>query len=69
MTQTEREPADAGADGGAATVGVVAALAGFLPPALLTLLPWLHPHPALGAGPVLALPLFLLAAVQALGYR
>ena len=49
--------------------GRLAALAGFLPPALLALLPLLHPHPALGAGPVLALPLFLLAAVQAAGYR
>jgi ankyrin repeat protein len=45
------------------------ALAGFVAPIALTLLPLLHPHPALGAGPVLALPLFLLAAVQALGYR
>jgi ankyrin repeat protein len=46
-----------------------AALAGFLPPLLLTLVPLAHPHPALGAGPLLALPLFLLAAVQAAGYR
>ena len=64
MTQPERDPAD-----GAANVGAVAALSGFLPAMLLTLAPWLHPHPALGAGPLLALPLFLLAAVQALGYR
>lgn len=44
-------------------------LAGFLVPIALTLSPLLHPHPALGAGPLLALPLFLLAAVQLLGYR
>jgi ankyrin repeat protein len=49
--------------------GRLAALAGFLPAVALALLPLLHPHPALGAGPVLALPLFLLAAVQAAGYR
>lgn len=46
-----------------------AAVAGFLPPIALTLLPLLHSQPALGAGPILALPLFLLAAVQAAGYR
>jgi ankyrin repeat protein len=45
------------------------ALGGFLAPIALTLLPLLYPHPALGAGPILALPLFLLAAVQMLGYR
>jgi len=64
MTQAERDPAEGAAGGGAA-----AALLGFLPAVLLTLLPLLHPHPALGVGPVLALPLFVLAAVQALGYR
>jgi ankyrin repeat protein len=64
MTRPEREPTE-----GAANVGATAALLGFLPAMLLTLAPWLHPHPALGAAPLLALPLFLLAAVQALGYR
>jgi ankyrin repeat protein len=59
MTPTERS------DG----AGRLAAPAGFLPPLLLSLLPLLHPHPAFGAGPLLALPLFLLAAVQAAGYR
>jgi ankyrin repeat protein len=43
-------------------------VAGFLLPAALTALPALHPHPALGAGPLLALPLFLLAVVRAAGY-
>ncbi|MBB5207979.1 ankyrin repeat domain-containing protein [Chiayiivirga flava] len=64
MTQAERDPAE-----NAAGVGAAAALFGFLPALLLTLLPLLHPHPALGLGPVLALPLYVLAAVQALGYR
>ena len=64
MTQPERDAAD-----GAANVGAATALFGFLPAVLLTLAPLLHPHPALGAGPLLALPLFVLAAVQALGYR
>jgi ankyrin repeat protein len=47
----------------------LAAFAGFVPAVVFALLPLVHPHPALGAGPVLALPLFLLAAVQAAGYR
>jgi ankyrin repeat protein len=49
--------------------GALARFAGFAPPVLLTLLPALELHPALAAGPLLALPLFLLAAVQAAGYR
>jgi ankyrin repeat protein len=61
MTTAEREPD--------AMVRWPAAVAGFLPPIALTLLPLLHPHPALALGPVLALPLYLLAAVQAGGYR
>lgn len=44
-------------------------VAGFLVPIALTLAPLLHPHPAFGAGPLLALPLYLLAAVQLFGYR
>ena len=59
MTPTER----------AGGVGALPALAGFLPPVLLSLLPLFDLHPVLDAGPLLALPLFLLAAVQAAGYR
>lgn len=52
----------------------VAAVVAFLLPALLCALPLLpvasaQVHGALGAGPLLALPLFLLAATQAAGYR
>ena len=42
--------------------GLAARLAGFLPAVLLSLLPLLHPHPALGAAPALAVPLYLMAA-------
>lgn len=48
---------------------LLAALAGFVVPLALCLLPLLHPHWLLQLTPLLALPLFLQAAVQAAGYR
>src|SRR5688572_12135832 len=65
MPSTEREDT--------ARVRWVATLAAFLLPAALTALPLLpidapSEQPALGLGPLLALPLFLLAATQAAGY-
>ena len=66
MPSTEREDT--------ASVRWVATLATFLLPAALTALPLLPVdgpgvQQALGLGPVIALPLFLLAATQATGYR